>query len=189
MERMRLASAVILFPALASWVLALGGLGSINANKCQAVLSNALLTAKCSRVWSWEWWCLFMEVFVILSAAVVTCLPIERLAKGRYVLAHFFSIASVIIMTALSANINTYVWQYLDISPLFSAFDGDDKIMYMSGAALCAGWILLLIFNFAWIAAVLSHGTGAECAKKKESGAPITGAVTGEDNVQVQVRN
>ena len=57
-----------------------------------------------------EWWCLFLEAFVILSAAVVTCLPIERLAKGRYILAHFFSIASVIIMTALSANLNTYVW-------------------------------------------------------------------------------
>ena len=60
------------------------------------------------------------------------------------------------------------------------------QIMYMSGAALCAGWILVLIFNFAWIGAVLSHDTGAECAKKKkETGAPITGAVTGEDNVQV----
>lgn len=77
------------------------------------------------------------------------------------------------------------------MSPLFSNFQGDDKIMYMSGAALCAGWILVIILNFAWIAAVLSHDTSAEAAaKRRDAGAgPITGAVTGEEHVQVQVRN
>jgi hypothetical protein len=62
----------------------------------------------------------------------------------------------------------------------------------MSAAALCAGWILIIIFNSAWVAAVLCHDASCEesCTKKKkESGAPITGAVTGEDSVQVQVRN
>lgn len=66
------------------------------------------------------------------------------------------------------------------------------QVLYMSAAALCAGWILIIIFNSAWVAAVLCHDASCEesCTKKKkESGAPITGAVTGEDSVQVQVRN
>jgi hypothetical protein len=200
-----------------------------------------------------QWWCLFLELFVILTSAVVTLLPAERFAKGRQVLAHFFAIASAIIMTTLHADLNAFVWPYLDVSPVFTSFSGNDKarpgwgvgvrcwgvvgqsrgartssasnmeqhfirspkqpqatmriampsaaapsphpqILYMSGAALCAGWVLLVIFNAAWIAAVLpvdaaACGGAAAGGRKKNTGGPITGAITGEEHVHVQVRS
>jgi hypothetical protein len=58
----------------------------------------------------------------------------------------------------------------------------------MSGSALCAGWVLMIIVNLVWLAAVLPQdvaGPGLEGGVKKL--APITGAVTGEEQVQVQV--
>lgn len=75
-----------------------------NTHTARALLPLALLPPRR------EWWCLFLELFVILAAAITTLMPIQRLARGRHVLAHFFTIATVIIMTALSANLNTYVW-------------------------------------------------------------------------------
>jgi hypothetical protein len=44
--------------------------------------------------------------------------------------------------------------------------------------------VLMIIFNFAWISAVLTHQVGGDDGDKKGA-APITGAVTGEGNVQV----
>lgn len=85
---------------------------------------------------------MFFELFVILVSAVITCLPLKRLAVGRNILAHFFSMATLLVMTALNMDIVTYVWTYFDQAPLFSDFTGVDRQNYMSGAALCAGWIL-----------------------------------------------
>jgi hypothetical protein len=56
MACVRVASAVVLFLNLASWVLALGGLGSIDRTTCKAQLpsdADVFAVAKCSREWSW----------------------------------------------------------------------------------------------------------------------------------------
>jgi hypothetical protein len=74
-----------------------------------------------------QWWCLFLQLFVILVAAIVTCLPVQRLAKGRYVLSYCFTIATTIIMVSLNADI-AKVWAYWDVAPLFSDYTGDDKV-------------------------------------------------------------
>jgi hypothetical protein len=57
---------------------------------------------------------LFFELFVILVTAVVSCLGAPRLDAGRKVLAHFFSIATVLIMTALNIDINLFVVSGMD---------------------------------------------------------------------------
>lgn len=50
--------------------------------------------------------------------------------------------------------------------------------------------MLLIIFNLAWLIAVVPAKLGAGCCGgKKDDGAPITGAVTGEEQVTVAVRN
>ena len=166
-------------------------------------------------------------------------------------------------MWALHGDLNTYVWPYLDVSPLFSDFSGDAKarlragwlgrfsmrvmaspregpaawvcgdillqqqrrirpctskrapdaaatgprvrrtqkrhprtpaprpqVLYMSGAALCAGWVLLIVFNSAWLLSVLPVDVNMDEAsgKRRNDGGPITGAIGG-DHVQVNVRN
>lgn len=99
-------------------MLALGGLGSINwlvctdtANTLQqlgAAPQDASLgaagigkdVAVCSRTWKWEWWTLFFEFAVLVSALVVTAMP-SRLPRARYPLANLLSIASVLIMVGM----------------------------------------------------------------------------------------
>jgi hypothetical protein len=134
------------------------------------------------------YWVLFFELFVLLAAAITSCLPPARLDAGRHVLAHFFSIATVLIMTALNVDLNLYVWKYFDVAPLFSDFDGVPRTLYMSGSALCAGWVLMVILNAAWIAAILPQAI-APAAPAGAGGkrGPIVGAVTGAESVQVQV--
>ena len=80
---------------------------------------------------------------------------------------------------------------YFDIAPLFTGHTGSDKTIYMSGSALCAGWVLLVVCNALWLMVVLGwdlDGDSSAGRKKKEGPAPpITGAVTGTENVQVHV--
>jgi hypothetical protein len=110
MERAKLASAIVVFLGLASWVLSLGGLGSIAALACSALVREPIALAKCSRPWSWQFFVLFFELFVLLVAAAVTCFPVARFAVSRGVVGHYFTIATVLIMTSLNMDIMLYVW-------------------------------------------------------------------------------
>jgi hypothetical protein len=47
-----------------------------------------------------EWWTLFFQLAVIISAVVATALP-DRLPRARYPLANMLSIASVLIMVSI----------------------------------------------------------------------------------------
>jgi len=58
-----------------------------------------------------QWWALFFELFVLVAALVMTLLPTPKhLASARPILAHFFTMASVVVMVAANASMQTYVW-------------------------------------------------------------------------------
>eukprot|EP00879_Flechtneria_rotunda_P026360 GHRR01028103.1.p1 GENE.GHRR01028103.1~~GHRR01028103.1.p1 ORF type:complete len:152 (+),score=24.33 GHRR01028103.1:610-1065(+) len=123
----------------------------------------------CSRSWRWEWFTLFFTFAVIIAALIVTALP-SRLLRARYPLAVLLSIATTLIMIAVNQNIAT-VWFFSDTHERFHQWTGVLRYLYLSWAALVAGWILLLIFNIAWIAFILGTvNTGHGAAN-----APLTG--------------
>eukprot|EP00775_Hariotina_reticulata_P003238 gene3238-3515_t len=195
---LRVGSAVILLLALASWTLALGGLGAINWYTCSdtdntltsltdagvkepATVATIRLwapavqgvdVAVCSRIFRWEWWTLFFEFAILVSALVATAWP-ERLVRARFPLATLLSAASVLIMIALNINI-TWVWSFWDTHHLFSDWEGILKKFYLSAAALVAGWILTVIFNIIWIGFALD---AEPKAADKNCDKPITGDV------------
>lgn len=57
--------------------------------------------AVCARTFRWEWWTLFFEFAILVSALVATALP-ERLVRARFPLATLLSAASVLIMVGLT---------------------------------------------------------------------------------------
>lgn len=178
--KLRSGSFVLLGLGLTAWVLALGGLGSINwlvctdtANTLQqlgAAPQDASLgaagigkdVAVCSRTWKWEWWTLFFEFAVLVSALVVTAMP-SRLPRARYPLANLLSIASVLIMIALNSDIQA-VWAFWDEKKMFDQWQGVLRKLYMSAAALVAGWVMTCIFNLVWIGFALDTEAVAEGA-------------------------
>jgi hypothetical protein len=117
MEKIKLASLAILAISLIFWVVALAGVASLSHRLCGTVaedvgLSRAdpLIVAKCSQVFSWQWWALFFELFVLVGALVLTLLPVKHLVAARGAVSHFFTIAAVVAMVAGNSSIQTYVW-------------------------------------------------------------------------------
>ncbi|WIA09217.1 hypothetical protein OEZ85_008627 [Tetradesmus obliquus] len=127
--------------------------------------------AVCSRPWRWEWFALFFQFAIIASALVVTLMP-TRLLRSRFPLAIMFAIATAIVMVAVNNDIND-VWMFWDTHKLFSQWAGVLRQLYMSAAALVAGWILVIIFNLVWIGFALDFEEPAT----KDAAAPITGDV------------
>jgi len=61
--------------------------------------------AVCSRAFRWEWWTLFFEFAILVSALVATALP-ERIVRARFPLATLLSAASVLIMVSVQATLS-----------------------------------------------------------------------------------
>lgn len=77
---------------------------------------------------------------MVVSALIATYLPNQRLLRARYPLANMLAIASVIMMLATNDDIQT-VWHFWDTHKMFNEWAGVLQKLYMSAAALCAGWV------------------------------------------------
>ncbi|KAF8073012.1 TIM21 [Scenedesmus sp. PABB004] len=93
----------------------------------------------CSRSWRWEWFALFFQFALMASGVVVSLCP-SRLVRARFPLANMLSIATVVIMVAVNDNV-TDVWFFWDTHKLFNEWAGVMAKLYMSAAALVAGWV------------------------------------------------
>lgn len=98
---------------------------------------------------------MFFEFAVVCYGLASTLLP-NRLPRARYAVAQYLVIATVLIMLALNANI-TDVWFFWDQKKSFGDWAGVSKKIYLSSAAVVAGWILTAIFNFIYVSAVHWH--------------------------------
>lgn len=121
-------------------------------------------------------WTLFFTFTIVVSGLVATALP-GRLARARFPLANLLSIAAVLIMVSLNSDIQV-VWAFWDQRKLFSEWTGVAQKLYMSAAALVAGWVLSVIFILIWIGFALDAEVASTCTKhahEHEAGAgPIT---------------
>lgn len=80
-----------------------------------------------------------------------------------------------VTQVSLNSDIQV-VWAFWDQKKLFSEWTGVAQKLYMSAAALVAGWIMTVIFIIIWIGFALDVEVTSTCTKHEhEAGAaPIT---------------
>lgn len=110
---------------------------------------------------------MFFEFAILCYGLASTLLP-NRLPRARYAVAQYLVIATVLIMIALNANI-TDVWFFWDQNKLFSNWSGVAQKMYLSSAAVVAGWILTAIFNFIYVSTAGRMGLTLQLACMRPS--------------------
>lgn len=57
-----------------------------------------------------EYFVLFFELVILLAAAATTALSPKRFEAARPVVAHFFTLATGLAMTAVNLDLAVYVW-------------------------------------------------------------------------------